>query len=251
MLLGTHPTAQRTAHYLAYSGKKAWLHAVLCHCRLPAPPPVESPSVLQPVPPSFGRWNRSPQGSHRKGTEGKIWIHGLKNKWCVGEGRWGWGCVESVYFVSNHLCCGCEVWLLFRFDAYVCVCRCVCVCVCMCMHVYACVSACERERERVSEWVAVGFMLLSRNCMCASFFLQGFVKIARWSEMNYWALKESTEKTHRTVHKHARAFQVGGSKTSFSFVWCEQSPHFFTPQLCSLLCSWKKGSTALPSVICQ
>ncbi|XP_070191391.1 midasin-like isoform X1 [Littorina saxatilis] len=37
--------------------------------------------------------------------------------------------------------------------------------------------------------------------------LKGFVKIARWSEMNYWALKESTEKTHRTVHKHARAFQ--------------------------------------------
>ncbi|XP_076466261.1 midasin-like [Babylonia areolata] len=37
--------------------------------------------------------------------------------------------------------------------------------------------------------------------------LKGFVKIARWSEMNYWALKASTEKTHRTVHKHARTFQ--------------------------------------------
>nr|KAG5703289.1 hypothetical protein BaRGS_025531 [Batillaria attramentaria] len=38
--------------------------------------------------------------------------------------------------------------------------------------------------------------------------LKGFVKIARWSDMNYWALKESTEKTHRTVHKHTRAFQA-------------------------------------------
>lgn len=46
------------------------------------------------------------------------------------------------------------------------------------------------------------------KCHLVCVFVQGFVKIARWSDMNYWALKESTEKTHRTVHKHARAFQV-------------------------------------------
>ncbi|XP_035825952.1 midasin isoform X2 [Aplysia californica] len=38
--------------------------------------------------------------------------------------------------------------------------------------------------------------------------LKGFVKIARWSDMNYWALKSSTEKTHRTVHKHIKEYQA-------------------------------------------
>ncbi|XP_059144482.1 midasin-like [Physella acuta] len=37
--------------------------------------------------------------------------------------------------------------------------------------------------------------------------LKGFVKIARWSDMNYWALKTSTEKTHRTVHKYIKEYQ--------------------------------------------
>ncbi|XP_053396218.1 midasin-like isoform X2 [Mercenaria mercenaria] len=37
--------------------------------------------------------------------------------------------------------------------------------------------------------------------------LKGFVKIARWSDINYWALKQATEKTHRTLHKHIKQFQ--------------------------------------------
>ncbi|XP_076077814.1 midasin-like isoform X3 [Mytilus galloprovincialis] len=37
--------------------------------------------------------------------------------------------------------------------------------------------------------------------------LKGFVKIARWTDMNYWALKTTTEKTHRTLHKHVKTFQ--------------------------------------------
>lgn len=37
---------------------------------------------------------------------------------------------------------------------------------------------------------------------------QGFVKIARWTDMNYWALKQTTEKTHRALHKQMKAFQV-------------------------------------------
>ena len=167
---------------------------------------------------------------------------------CVGGGdRWGGGVRRKCF--SFQTPCAVAVKYDYYLDlmcarARVCVYACVCGC-----EFFWCVCACVRER--VSGWVAVGFMLLSRNCMCASFFLQGFVKIARWSEMNYWALKESTEKTHRTVHKHARAFQVGGSRTNFSFVWREQSPHFFTPQLCSLLHSWKKSSTAFVSMICK
>ncbi|XP_050394421.2 midasin [Patella vulgata] len=38
--------------------------------------------------------------------------------------------------------------------------------------------------------------------------LKGFVKIARWSDLNYWALKQSTEKTHRMVHKYAKKYEV-------------------------------------------
>ncbi|KAL4232858.1 AAA ATPase midasin [Mactra antiquata] len=37
--------------------------------------------------------------------------------------------------------------------------------------------------------------------------LKGFVKIARWSDINYWALKQASEKTHRTLHKHLKQFQ--------------------------------------------
>lgn len=38
--------------------------------------------------------------------------------------------------------------------------------------------------------------------------LKGFVKIARWTDMNYWALKQTTEKTHRALHKQMKAFQA-------------------------------------------
>ncbi|XP_055890090.1 midasin-like isoform X2 [Biomphalaria glabrata] len=38
--------------------------------------------------------------------------------------------------------------------------------------------------------------------------LKGFVKIARWNDMNYWSLKASTEKTHRTVHKFIKEYQA-------------------------------------------
>ncbi|CAG5129149.1 unnamed protein product, partial [Candidula unifasciata] len=38
--------------------------------------------------------------------------------------------------------------------------------------------------------------------------LKGFVKIARWSDLNYWALKTTTEKTHRTVHKYIKEYQA-------------------------------------------
>ncbi|KAK3603576.1 hypothetical protein CHS0354_028005 [Potamilus streckersoni] len=37
--------------------------------------------------------------------------------------------------------------------------------------------------------------------------MKGFVKIARWSDMNYWSLKQTTEKTHRTLHKYIKRFQ--------------------------------------------
>lgn len=37
--------------------------------------------------------------------------------------------------------------------------------------------------------------------------LEDYVKIARWNDINYWAVKETVEKTHRTLHKYAKEFQ--------------------------------------------
>ncbi|XP_064629159.1 midasin-like [Lineus longissimus] len=38
--------------------------------------------------------------------------------------------------------------------------------------------------------------------------LKGFVKIARWNDVNYWAVKQATEKTHRTLHKNIKKYQA-------------------------------------------
>lgn len=39
--------------------------------------------------------------------------------------------------------------------------------------------------------------------------LRDFVKIARWNDINYWSVKETVEKTHRTLHKFIREFETG------------------------------------------
>ena len=33
------------------------------------------------------------------------------------------------------------------------------------------------------------------------------MKIARWNDINFYALKQAVEKTHRTLHKHIKQFQ--------------------------------------------
>ncbi|XP_011696637.1 PREDICTED: midasin-like [Wasmannia auropunctata] len=37
--------------------------------------------------------------------------------------------------------------------------------------------------------------------------LKDFVKIERWNDISYWAVKETVEKTHRTLHKFVKEFQ--------------------------------------------
>ncbi|XP_043277150.1 midasin [Venturia canescens] len=39
--------------------------------------------------------------------------------------------------------------------------------------------------------------------------LRDFVKIARWNDINYWSVKETVEKTHRTLHKFIREYETG------------------------------------------
>lgn len=41
--------------------------------------------------------------------------------------------------------------------------------------------------------------------------LKDFVKIARWNDISYWAIRETVEKTHRTLLKHVKAFEVSPS----------------------------------------
>lgn len=38
--------------------------------------------------------------------------------------------------------------------------------------------------------------------------LKDYVKIVRWKDVNYWAIKETVEKSHKTLHKYVRDFQV-------------------------------------------
>lgn len=38
--------------------------------------------------------------------------------------------------------------------------------------------------------------------------LKDFVKIARWNDINYWAVKETVEKTHKILHKYIKEFEV-------------------------------------------
>lgn len=37
--------------------------------------------------------------------------------------------------------------------------------------------------------------------------LKDYVKIARWNDINYWAVKEAVFKTQRTLHKHVKEFE--------------------------------------------
>ena len=35
------------------------------------------------------------------------------------------------------------------------------------------------------------------------------MKIVRWNDINFWALKSAVAKTHKTLHKHMKEFEIG------------------------------------------
>lgn len=39
--------------------------------------------------------------------------------------------------------------------------------------------------------------------------LKDYIKIVRWKDISYWAIKETLHKTHKTLHKYMREFQNG------------------------------------------
>lgn len=38
--------------------------------------------------------------------------------------------------------------------------------------------------------------------------LKDYVKIVKWKDISYWAVKETIDKSHKTLHKYMREFQV-------------------------------------------
>lgn len=38
--------------------------------------------------------------------------------------------------------------------------------------------------------------------------LEGFIKIVKWNDINYWTVKESVNKIQQTLHKYTREYQV-------------------------------------------
>lgn len=38
--------------------------------------------------------------------------------------------------------------------------------------------------------------------------LQGFIKIVKWNDINYWTIKETVNKVQQTLHKYTREYQV-------------------------------------------
>ncbi|KAF5303068.1 hypothetical protein FQR65_LT08397 [Abscondita terminalis] len=38
--------------------------------------------------------------------------------------------------------------------------------------------------------------------------LKDYVKIVRWKDISYWAIKQTVERTHKTLHKHIREFEM-------------------------------------------
>lgn len=38
--------------------------------------------------------------------------------------------------------------------------------------------------------------------------LKEYIKIVKWKDINYWAVKAATEKSRKTIHKHMKEFEV-------------------------------------------
>lgn len=38
--------------------------------------------------------------------------------------------------------------------------------------------------------------------------LKNFVKISRWNDMNFWSVRASVDKAHKTLTKHMKAYYV-------------------------------------------
>ncbi|KYN19484.1 Midasin [Trachymyrmex cornetzi] len=85
--------------------------------------------------------------------------------------------------------------------------------------------------------------------------LKDFVKIARWNDISYWAVKETVEKTHRTLHKLVKEFQNALKQAvpeDFLVTKSSQSVDMkaqFTSELITLLTKARKASCICKEII--
>lgn len=73
--------------------------------------------------------------------------------------------------------------------------------------------------------------------------LKDYVKIVRWKDISYWAIKETLQKTHKTLHKHMREFQQVLSQPVQPFL-----TNYLTQDLVPNLGIWDRPQRHLPKV---
>ena len=50
--------------------------------------------------------------------------------------------------------------------------------------------------------------IMSFICLNFVFLFKDFVKIAKWNDSNFWAMKQAADKSHHTLHKFVRKYEV-------------------------------------------
>ncbi|KAF4522964.1 hypothetical protein B566_EDAN009554 [Ephemera danica] len=75
--------------------------------------------------------------------------------------------------------------------------------------------------------------------------LKEIVKISRWTDTNYWALRQTTMKTHRTLHKHMKEFQAVLVEPSTSSMTVSGVPKSFADEGVPQACRWFKKAQKL------
>lgn len=45
--------------------------------------------------------------------------------------------------------------------------------------------------------------------------LKDYVKIVKWKDVSYWSVKDTVDKSHKTLHKFVKEFKV-----KFNYFWC-------------------------------
>lgn len=54
--------------------------------------------------------------------------------------------------------------------------------------------------------------------------LRDYVKIVTWKDISYWSIRETLQKTHKTIHKYMREYEV---RNVYFFPQLFLSPKYF------------------------
>lgn len=56
--------------------------------------------------------------------------------------------------------------------------------------------------------------------------LKDYVKIIKWKDINYWSVKETINKSHKTLHKYIKEFQVNFETKNLYYLIVDQFIHY-------------------------